>query len=53
LESRLRMLAKEDSRTRLLMTTPGVGAIVALTFSRQLTIPPGSSSPKAWARILV
>jgi transposase len=32
LERRLRDQAREDARTRLLMTAPGVGAIVALTF---------------------
>src|SRR5919107_5301352 len=32
LEKRLRDQAREDGRTRLLMTTPGVGVIVALTF---------------------
>ena len=32
LEKRLRSLAREDRRVRLLMTTPGVGTIVALTF---------------------
>ena len=32
LETRLRVQAREDRRTRLLMTAPGVGAIVALTF---------------------
>jgi transposase len=32
LEKRIRGLARMDARTRLLMTTPGVGVIVALTF---------------------
>jgi transposase len=32
LEKHLRFLAREDSRVRQLMTTPGVGAIVALTY---------------------
>ncbi len=32
LEKRLRDQAREDERARLLMTTPGVGVIVALTF---------------------
>jgi transposase len=32
LEKRLYALARQDTRTRLLMTTPGVGTIVALTF---------------------
>ena len=33
LEKRLRSLAREDGRVRLLMTAPGVGAIVALTYA--------------------
>ena len=32
LEKRLRSLAREDNRVRRLMTTPGVGTIVALTY---------------------
>jgi transposase len=32
LEARLREQARQDQRARLLMTTPGVGVIVALTF---------------------
>ena len=32
LEKHLRFLAREDSRVRQLMTTPGVGTIVALTY---------------------
>jgi transposase len=32
LEKKVREMARTDQRTRLLMTTPGVGAIVALTF---------------------
>jgi transposase len=32
LEKRVREMARGDQRTRLLMTTPGVGTIVALTF---------------------
>ena len=33
LEKRLRSLAREDSRARLLMTAPGAGTIVALTYA--------------------
>src|SRR5215469_10034084 len=33
LEKRLRSLAREDGRVRLLMTAPGVGPIVALTYA--------------------
>lgn len=47
LESRLRTLAKEDSRTRLLMTTPGVGAIVALTFVAAIDDPARFRSSKS------
>ena len=32
LEKRLRSLARDDNRARLLMTAPGVGTIVALTY---------------------
>jgi transposase len=32
LEKRVRSMARQDERTRLLMSTPGVGAIVALTY---------------------
>lgn len=32
LEKRIYALARQDERTKLLMTTPGVGALVALTF---------------------
>jgi transposase len=31
-ERRLRRMARDDQRTRLLMSTPGVGALVALTY---------------------
>ena len=34
LEKRVRLLARSDPSTWLLMTTPGVGAIVALTYAR-------------------
>jgi transposase len=39
LEKRLRSLARGDARTRLLMTTPGVGVIVALTFVAAIDVP--------------
>jgi transposase len=32
-EKRVRTMARDDARTRLLMSTPGVGAIVALTYA--------------------
>jgi transposase len=47
LEKRLRSLAKEDARTRLLMTAPGVGAIVALTFAAAIDDPGRFRSSKA------
>jgi transposase len=51
LEKRLRSLAREDRRVRLLMTAPGVGTIVALPTPRQSTIPLASGLPRPWARI--
>jgi transposase len=39
LEKRLRSLAREDARTRLLMTVPGVGVIVALTYKAAIDDP--------------
>ena len=47
LEKRLRSLAREDSRTRLLMTTPGVGTIVALTYAAAIDDPGRFRSSKA------
>ncbi len=47
LERRLRTLAREDDRTRLLMTTPGVGVIVALTFAAAVDDPGRFRSSKA------
>ena len=47
LEKRLRALAREDDRTRLLMTTPGVGVIVALTFAAAVDDPGRFRSSKA------
>jgi transposase len=43
----LRALAKEDRRVRLLMTTPGVGAIVALTFVSAIDDPDRFRSSKS------
>jgi hypothetical protein len=45
LEKRVRAMAKTDERVRLLMSTPGAGAIVAFTMSRQSTIRDGSGLP--------
>jgi transposase len=47
LERRLRTLARDDERTRLLMTTPGVGTIVALTFAAAVDDPARFCSSKA------
>jgi transposase len=47
LEKRLRDRAREDERTRLLMTTPGVGVIVALTFVAAVDDPGRFRSSKA------
>jgi transposase len=47
LERRLRALAQEDRRIRLLMTTPGVGVIVALTFVSAIDDPTRFRSSKA------
>ena len=47
LEKRLRDQAREDQRARLLMTTPGVGVIVALTFVSAVDDPARFRSSKA------
>jgi transposase len=47
LEKRLRDQAREDGRIRLLMTAPGVGAIVALTFVAAIDDPGRFRSSKA------
>src|SRR5215218_234678 len=47
LERRLRELAREDERARLVMTTPGVGVIVALTFAAAVDDPARFRSSKA------
>ena len=47
LERRLRELAREDERARLVMTTPGVGVIVALTFVAAVDAPGRFRSSKA------
>jgi transposase len=45
-EKQVRLLAKSDQRVRLLMTTPGVGAIVALTYVSAIDDPGRFSSSK-------
>jgi len=47
LEKRLRGLARLDTRTRLLMSTPGVGVIVALTFVAAIDDPGRFKSSRA------
>ena len=47
LERRLRDQAREDGRARLLMTTPGVGVIVALTFVAAVDDPDRFRSSRA------
>jgi transposase len=45
-EKRLRTIARTDTRARLLMTTPGVGVIVALTFACAIDDPSRFKSSK-------
>jgi transposase len=47
LERRLRSFAREDGRVRLLMTAPGVGAIVGLTYASTINDPIQLRSSKA------
>src|SRR5262249_36655800 len=47
LEKHLRSLAREDGRVRLLMTTPGVGPIVALTYAAVIDDPGRFRSSRA------
>lgn len=47
LETRVRAQARDDKRTRLLMTAPGVGAIVALTFVAAIDDPSRFRSSQA------
>jgi transposase len=46
-ERRLRAIARTDTRARLLMTTPGVGVIVGLTFACAIDDPSRFKSSKA------
>jgi transposase len=46
-ERRLRAIARTDTRARLLMTTPGVGVIVSLTFACAIDDPSRFKSSKA------
>lgn len=45
-EKRLRAIARTDTRARLLMTTPGVGVIVALTYASAIDDPSRFKSSK-------
>jgi len=45
-EKQVRQMARADARTRLLMSTPGVGAIVALTFASAIDDPSRFTSSK-------
>jgi transposase len=47
IEKKLLALAREDARVRCLMTTPGVGALVALTFSSAIDDPGRFRSSRA------
>jgi transposase len=47
LEKRVRSVAREDARTRLLMSAPGVGAVVALTYVAAIDDPARFRSSKA------
>jgi len=45
-EKRVRVMARKDERTRLLMSTPGVGALVALTYASGIDDPGRFTSSK-------
>jgi transposase len=45
-EKRVRIMARNDERTRLLMSTPGVGALVALTYVSAIDDPGRFTSSK-------
>ena len=53
IEKRLSALARTHAPTRRLMTTPGVGAIVALTFAAAMDDPARFRSSRMGGRILV
>jgi transposase len=46
LEKRVRMMARDDERAKLLMSTPGVGALVALTYVSAIDDPGRFKSSK-------
>jgi transposase len=45
-EKRVRIMARDDERARLLMSTPGVGALVALTYASAIDDPGRFTSSK-------
>ena len=50
-EKRVRDLARQDGKARLLMTTPAVGPIVALTYASAVDVRPGSNPRRRRGRI--
>lgn len=46
-ESKLRGMARQDDKARRLMTTPGVGVLVALTFASAVDAPERFRSSRA------
>jgi transposase len=56
LQKRLASLARQDERTRLLMSTPGVGVLVALTYAAALGQTParvGKAAVTGWIFFLL
>ena len=52
LEKNVRQISRADARVRLLMSTPGVGPLVALTYVSAIDDPKRFTSSKRWGRIL-
>jgi transposase len=50
-EKQVRSMARGDAKARLLMSTPAVGPIVALTYASAIDDPGGSNPRSAWERI--
>ena len=50
-EKQVRKLARSDTRARLLMSTPAVGPIVALTYASAIDNPGGSNRRSRWEPI--
>ena len=51
LHRKMLAIVREDAVCRRLMTVPGVGAVVALTFTSTIDDPTRFSCPKRWERI--